>query len=393
MQSDHYDIVIIGAGINGAGVSQAAAAMGYRCLLLEKNAHPGLETSSRSSKLIHGGLRYLESFDLALVRESLHERELLLKLAPDLVSLQTFNIPVYNYTGRSRLALHAGLSLYALLSGLQKHSFYHQLKPHHWEQLEGLTTKDLKAVFQYHDAQTDDQALTRAVLASAISLGAVYQCNAEMLQAEISEHQVTIRYQQDQAEKVVSSRVLVNASGPWLYSVNQRIIPQPEMLQPELVQGAHLVLKAPLQQAYYMEAPQNRRAVFLLPWKGHALLGTTEQLYSGNPSAVKVLEQEKKYLLDTYRHYFPAGDTEVIAEMAGLRVLPVSAKAVFKRSRDIVLVTDQSDKPRLVSMLGGKLTVYRKNAIKVLQCLQSSLPATRPIADTEKLMINPVDSL
>ena len=393
MQNDRYDIVIIGSGINGAGVAQAAAAMGYRSLLLEKNAHPGLETSSRSSKLIHGGLRYLESFDLALVRESLHERELLLRLAPDLVSLQRVNIPVYSHTSRSRLALHAGLSLYALLSGLQKHSFYHQLKPSCWEQLEGLTTKDLKTVFQYQDAQTDDQALTRAVLASAIALGAEYQCNAEMLQAETSEHQVMIRYRHKQTEKEVSSRVLVNASGPWLYAVNQCISPQPDMQQPELVQGAHLVLNKKIQQAFYMEAPQDRRAVFLLPWKGHALLGTTEQVYQGNPAEVTVLKQEKNYLLDLYHHYFPAGDTEVIAEMAGLRVLPASATEIFKRSRDIVLITDRSQKPRVVSMLGGKLTVYRNNASRVMQCLLPSLPASRPLADTAKLILSPVERL
>ncbi len=201
MQNDRYDIVVIGAGINGVGVAQAAAAMGYRCLLLEKNAQPGLETSSRSSKLIHGGLRYLESFEWSLVRESLQERELLLKLAPELVTLQTFNIPVYSGTSRSRVALHTGLSLYALLSGLQPHSLYHRLKPAYWDRLEGLTTQNLKAVFQYQDAQTDDQALTRAVLASAISLGAEYQCNAEMLQATMLDQQLIIRYRQNHTEK------------------------------------------------------------------------------------------------------------------------------------------------------------------------------------------------
>ncbi|MBC8210243.1 MAG: FAD-dependent oxidoreductase [Gammaproteobacteria bacterium] len=393
MQNDRYDIVVIGAGINGVGVAQAAAAMGYRCLLLEKNAQPGLETSSRSSKLIHGGLRYLESFEWSLVRESLQERELLLKLAPELVTLQTFNIPVYSGTSRSRVALHTGLSLYALLSGLQPHSLYHRLKPAYWDRLEGLTTQNLKAVFQYQDAQTDDQALTRAVLASAISLGAEYQCNAEMLQATMLDQQLIIRYRQNHTEKEISSRVMVNASGPWVYSLNQRISPQSQMQQPELVQGAHLVLNASIQQAFYMEATQDRRAVFLLPWKGKALLGTTENSYHGNPSTVTVLEQEKNYLLNIYRQYFPGRDTQIIAEMAGLRVLPASAKAAFKRSRDIVLETDRRYQPRVISMLGGKLTVYRTTALKVMQLLQPSLPASKAIADTAQLTISPVDSL
>ena len=169
--SDAYDVTVLGAGIHGAGAAQAAAAMGYRTLVLEKTGIAS-GTSSRSSKLIHGGLRYLEQAEFGLVRECLRERELLLKLAPDLVQLRRFRIPLYKDTRRRPWQLHAGLSLYALLAGLGSHATYRTLPRREWDKLDGLDTADLQAVFEYQDGQTDDAGLTGAVLRSAESLGA-----------------------------------------------------------------------------------------------------------------------------------------------------------------------------------------------------------------------------
>jgi glycerol-3-phosphate dehydrogenase len=393
MQKVDYDIVVIGAGINGAGVAQAAAALGYRVLLLEKNNEPGLETSSSSSKLIHGGLRYLETMQFSLVRESLQERELLLKLAPDLVRILTFNIPLYADTCRSCLQLHAGLSLYALLAGMHKHNLYRVIKKNDWGRLDGLTTRNLKTVFQYQDAQTDDRALTLAVLASAIQLGAACEFNAQMLTADLHGDLVAVEYLQANVQKTTYCSVLVNAAGPRAYALNQCMSPAPAMKKPELVQGTHLQIKRNIKQAYYMEAPQDRRGVFLLPWKGHALLGTTENSFTGDPADLRVLEQERSYLMEVYAHYFPGSEAGIIGEMAGLRVLPVTDKQIFSRSRDIVLETDHSKKPRVITLVGGKLTVYRRSAMKVMEMLRPSLPDRKAIADTARLKINPVDKL
>ena len=148
-----YDSVVIGAGIQGAGVAQAAAAAGYSVLVVEQTA-PAAGTSSKSSKLIHGGLRYLETAQFGLVRESLNERALLLRLAPELVKLQQLHIPIYENSTRSPLTIRAGLSLYGMLAGLHKESLFTQLSKSDWAGLKGLSQDGLKAVFRYWKQQT-----------------------------------------------------------------------------------------------------------------------------------------------------------------------------------------------------------------------------------------------
>jgi glycerol-3-phosphate dehydrogenase len=386
MTSEPWDVVVIGAGINGAGVAQAAAAAGYRCLVLEKNDQPALETSSRSSKLIHGGLRYLESFEIPLVYESLKERELLIRLAPGLVRRQTFHIPVYRDTRRAQWELYAGLGLYALMAGPVINRF-RRIGKKEAQSFPGLEQRNLKAVFQYQDAQTDDAALTRAVLDSARSLGAESLFRSEMIAARRTASIIELDYRQDGKERSLQTRCLVNAAGPWVYGLNQRIDPPPPMRRPDLVQGAHLVLEETIDRAWYLEAPQDGRAVFLLPWKGHALLGTTETLYQGDPAEVHCLPREREYLLQVQAHYFPQRGSRVLEEMAGLRVLPAAEGALFKRSRETVYVTDDRRRPRIVNIVGGKLTVYRKSAEKVIDLLAGQLPPRKRKARTDRLFL------
>src|SRR5580658_10137849 len=165
-----YDVIVVGGGIHGAGVLQAAAAAGHSALLIEKRALAS-GTSSRSSKLIHGGLRYLESGQFALVRESLHERAVHLRIAPELVQLRPFFIPVYKETRRRPWELKLGLWLYALLGGFDASTRFGRVPKSEWPRLDGLRMRDLDAVIRYYDAQTDDAQLTRAVVESARALG------------------------------------------------------------------------------------------------------------------------------------------------------------------------------------------------------------------------------
>src|SRR6204780_15197 len=165
-----YDVIVVGGGIHGAGVVQAGAAAGHSTLLIEKCALAS-GTSSRSSKLIHGGLGYLESGQFSLVRESLRERAVHLRIAPDLVELKPFFIPVYKDTRRRPWQLRLGLSMYALLGGFDASTRFGTVPKEEWQELDGLDTRNLQAVIRYHDAQTDDARLTRAVVESARSLG------------------------------------------------------------------------------------------------------------------------------------------------------------------------------------------------------------------------------
>jgi glycerol-3-phosphate dehydrogenase len=388
--AEHFDVVVIGGGIHGVGVAQAAACDGYSVLVIEKSALAN-GSSSRSSKLIHGGLRYLEGFNLSLVRESLYERTLLLKLAPELVRLQPFHIPVYADTSRRPLTIRAGLSLYALLGGLRRANRFRALRRHEWDGLDGLETRGLQAVYRYFDAQTNDAGLTRAVMQSAIELGAELACPAEFMAAEIGGSGCRIQYRANGSVRECSSTTLVNAAGPWANTLAARIRPVPETIGIDLVQGAHLIMEGGLEQGcYYMEVPSDRRAVFLLPWGEHALLGTTETHFTGAPDEVAPLAGEEAYLLAVMQHYFPQRSHRVIDRFAGLRVLPAAKHAAFRRSREIRLVADNPATPRVLSIYGGKLTGYRATATKVMRVLQRTLPARQQVARTSRLPLKPV---
>ncbi len=398
MSTNHYDIVVIGGGIHGAGVAQAAVAAGYTVLVLEQNELAS-GTSSRSSKLIHGGLRYLEQGQLGLVRECLHERTLLLKLAPELVQLKPFFIPVYQNSSRSRWQLRAGLSIYALLAGGGQAACFHSVPHRKWDTLDGLQTKNLRGIFQYWDAQTDDAALTKAVMASAQNLGAEVKTAAKFTGAVLENSNCEVSYFHNKQEQLCTANVVINAAGPWANNVLAKVSPKITPLEVELVQGTHLVLEGQINQGiYYLESPHDQRPVFAMPWKytnamrnvqNAILLGTTENTYVGDPGDVQPLQKEQDYLLDTYHHYF-AGKPKIIEAFAGLRVLPKSDSHHGARPRDTVLHSNQEGIPQWVSIYGGKLTAYRATAEKLMRMLSPTLPKKQRIADTRTLKLRVV---
>jgi glycerol-3-phosphate dehydrogenase len=391
--SRRWDVVIVGAGIHGAGVAQAAAAAGNSVLVLEQNAIAA-GSSSRSSKLIHGGLRYLESGQLRLVRESLHERKLLLRLAPELVHLQKFYIPVYRQTRRRPWQLRTGLSLYALLAGLDRSAYFGTVPRQQWAQLDGLETEGLERVFWYHDAQTDDALLTAAVIRSAQSLGAELALPAQCLGATLGEDAVRVRYHHEGAERECEAAVLVNAAGAWAGALAHRIEPRPAVPALELVQGSHLVYEGPPRAGvYYVESPRDGRAIFVMPWRGKLLVGTTEVRFRGDPASVAPGAHEVHYLQEVLRHYFPrfrdAALAQPVASFAGLRVLPAGAGHAFHRSRETLLTTDRPARSRLLSVYGGKLTTWRAVSARALRMIAASLPARPPRARTDRLELRP----
>ncbi len=389
--SGGVDVLVVGAGIHGAGIAQAAAAAGHSVRVLEQS-RVAAGSSSRSSKLVHGGLRYLESGQFRLVRESLHERTLMLRLAPELVRLQPFHIPIYGPTRRRPWQLRVGLSLYALLAGFGPGSGFASLARRDWSRLDGLETRGLQRVFRYHDAQTDDAALTRAVLASAASLGATLEMPARFVGADAHAGGVRVRYRCGDRDEEVDARVLVNAAGPWAAAVAAAISPAVPVPRLELVQGSHLLLPgAPQAGCYYLESPRDGRAVFALPWKGRLLAGTTEVPFRGDPAAVAPSASERNYLLGVLRHYFPAlrgaGNAPVEAAFAGLRVLPRGAGHAFHRSRETLL--DLQLAGRALSVYGGKLTTWRAVAERALASIAPALPARAPRARTDQLPLHP----
>jgi glycerol-3-phosphate dehydrogenase len=392
---ERYDVVVIGGGIHGVGVAQAAAAQGYSVLVLEQTALAA-GTSSRSSKLIHGGLRYLESAQFSLVRECLHERALLLKLAPELVHLRPFYLPVYRHTRRRPWKVRVGLTLYDLLAGGSKVSPSSTLSRHHWERLDGLITDDLEAVFCYPDAQTDDVALTRAVMQSAQELGAELCMPALLQRVDCHAHGATVHYQMGEQGHQCECFAVVNAAGPWVNEVLSNVSPSPRQIKIELVAGTHIVVPEPLTQGiYYLEAPRDHRAVFVMPWRRKTLVGTTETIYQGDPSLVRPLNSEIDYLWETFSHYFPhyrQTPPNIFAVFAGLRVLPAKGGSPFGRSRETILHPDHPAKPRVLTVYGGKLTAYRATAAAVMARLHPSLPSRKAVATTDTLPLKPAPS-
>ena len=386
-----FDVIVVGGGIHGAGVLQAVAAAGYSALLLEKGALAS-GTSSRSSKLIHGGLRYLESGQFALVRESLRERAILLRIASELVELKPFFIPVYRDTHRRPWQLKCGLALYALLGGFDSSTRFGSVPRREWGQLDGLETRGLDAVIRYHDAQTDDAQLTRAVVQSALSLGAELAMPADFVAAQLEQSGVTVEYRLAGSTLECRARVLVNAAGPWATEVAHRIQPAISIPDIDLVQGAHIVVPLHVTAGiYYVESPQDGRAVFIMPWKGATLIGTTETPYRGEPDQVHPLPEEENYLLSVARRYFPALNevtrAQIIDRFAGLRVLPAASQAAFDRSRETIFSADRDPNPRVLGIYGGKLTGWRAAAAHVLGRISGSLPAASRRAATDDLIL------
>lgn len=386
-----YDVLVIGAGIQGVGVAQALAAAGYSVLVVEQTA-PAAGTSSKSSKLIHGGLRYLESFQLGLVRESLQERKLLLELAPDLVKLKQLHIPVYSQTTRSALTIRAGLQLYRALSKFDQDTRFKTLPKSEWGNLGGLKTEGLKTVFRYAEAQTDDAALTRAVLQSATDLGAEVKLGVKFVGAEVSDKGVRVDLRSPLNDLSVDCRVLVNCAGAWVENIISGIQPRPPLPRVELIQGSHLLLPPVIDHYFYLEAPSDRRAIFVLPYQGQLMVGTTEKLHQGAPETAACSQEERHYLLSTLNYYFPhlLYHQDQIESFAGLRVLPKNNQNAFSRSRDVMMSCDNEASPRVVSVVGGKLTTYRATAEQVLTKIRPSLPGATVRGDTRKIKLTPV---
>jgi glycerol-3-phosphate dehydrogenase len=384
-----YDVIIAGAGIHGAGVAQAAAAAGYSVLVLEQYNAPAQGTSSKSSKLIHGGLRYLETGEFHLVHECLKERANLLHNAPHLVKLVPFHIPVYRETTRRPWKIRLGLIIYSLFS----RKIFRQVPRSQWNELDGLKTEYLDTVFNYYDAQTDDARLTRSVLASARELGAEVYMGASMESARLMKDGCEITYKKEGESKKLSARVMVNAAGPWVNKILECIDSTPEQMPIELVQGTHIVVSGEVSHPYYLESPHDRRAVFVTPWKNQVLIGTTENDYKGDPANVCPLDSEISYLLEIYNHYFERELTreDVISAFAGLRVLPGGSGDIFKKSRDTHFGKDRQSNPRVITIYGGKLTSYRATSEKLIKALRPVLPARKKVADTKRLELPVVD--
>jgi len=384
------DILIVGGGIYGAGIAQAAAAAGHSVLLVEQQTIASA-TSGNSTKLIHGGLRYLESMQLGLVYEALYERELLLQLAPELVSREWFYIPVYRHNKRPVWVVKLGLLLYWALS--LGRSRFKSVPRADWNLLvPGLNTEHMVALLAYEDGATDDAKLTQAVAKSAQHLGADIRQHTAFVSAKREENHWLIQMESANTVRAttVRARILINAGGPWINRVRERISPLPPEQQVHLVQGAHLYLDRPCPAFIYVES-EDGRVMFFRPWKHGTLAGTTETDFSGDPAMAHASEDEVAAILASYNRYFPestCAESDILKQYCGIRVLPQNKMGAFSASRETLLICDNEDKPAYIAIYGGKLTTYRKESEKVARLISRRLTVTRH-ADTRHIKLKP----
>ncbi len=387
-----FDVIIIGGGINGAGIARDAVLRGLRVVLVEQ-ADFCTATSRWSSRLIHGGLRYLEHAELALVRESLRERETLLAIAPHLVRPLPLLVPVYRGARRGPLTVRAGMWLYDLLSAGKSLPVHRMLDAGEAsERMPGLASRGLAAAALYHDAQVEfpERLVLENVLA-AHAAGAELRpyTRVERLLVEAGRVRgVVTRALGSGREDTVIAPLVVNASGPW---VDRLLDTLPGRRPQPLIGGAkgtHLVvdrLAGSDATACYAEAGADGRPFFVIPWNGLTLIGTTDIAYRGDPAQVSADPGEIDYLLAETARLFPAaGLTRAAIRYAYVGVRPLPAAA----GKDQAAITRRHHvrHHRLVarglySVIGGKLTTYRHLAELVVDRLARKVP--RELRDCE----------
>jgi glycerol-3-phosphate dehydrogenase len=376
LKEDKFDLLILGGGITGAGVALDAVLRGFRVALIDKGDFAA-GTSSVSSKLIHGGLRYLEHGGFALVYEALHERRLLLENAPHLVRPLRFIIPFYNGSRLPAWKARAGLTLYDCLAGGSNIRRSRPLSPQQLRtEFANLRFDRLNGGAEYNDAQMDDARLCLEVVRTAILHGA---CVANYVEAiafakrssEITGVRVVDHF--GGSEWTIAARQVLNATGPW---VDQVCRLAGDAVQPLLrpTKGAHVIVAGQgLNTAFLLLHPRDGRVFFVIPWLGKTLIGTTDTLCDESADSLTVTSEEVDYLLQGYNRYFtpvlsPAG---VLGRFAGLRPL-IHAKRgePSTLSREYRLFTSPSG---LLSVAGGKYTTYRRMAEVITDTVASRL--------------------
>ncbi|MGB5102743.1 MAG: glycerol-3-phosphate dehydrogenase [Steroidobacteraceae bacterium] len=378
MPSTEFDLLVVGGGINGAGVARDAAGRGLNVLLCEQHdlaAH----TSSCSTKLIHGGLRYLEYYDLKLVRKSLREREIVIRAAPHIVWPLRFVLP-HDRDQRPAWMMRAGLLLYDHLARrrLLPGSRAIDLRTHPaGEPLE----RRYRRGFVYSDAWVDDARLVVLTAVDAHEHGATVMTRTGCKSIRRENGAWTATLEQGGARSVVRARAVVNATGPWVAQFLDEATPVRAGHHPRMIKGSHIVVPRLYghEYAYFFQAPDGR-FVFTLPFVGdYTLIGTTERDYAGDLATPAIDETEIDYLLGMANRYFARdlARRDVVWTFAGLR--PLLAKSTDDPksvTRDYVLELDR-DGPPLLSVYGGKITTYRKLAQDVVDALAPGLGVRR----------------
>lgn len=393
----NFDVIVIGAGINGAGIARDAAMRGLSVLLIEKG-EPGRGTTSASTRLIHGGLRYLEHFEFGLVRESLREREILLHIAPDLVRPLAITIPIYKRNKRGRLTIRAGMVLYDLLSwgkSLPRHHMFSRTET--LQRWPGLNPEGLVGSALYYDAQVEfPERLVADNVRSAVESGAEVLTHTRVTSFAIADGKVSgVEFVAENGDKqFAEAGVVINAAGPWIDQVLERV----PVNSPKLIggtKGSHIIVPpfptAPA-NAIYVEARSDGRPIFIIPWNKLYLIGTTDIRFEGDPDEVRCEPWEIEYLLSETSFALPGAQLtpdSILETYSGVRPLPVTGDKDEQSITRRHFIREHPRLPNLLSIVGGKLTTYRSLAEECVDVIFRKLGKKSPPCRTQ---ITPISS-
>ena len=372
------DVFVIGGGVNGCGIARDAAGRGFSVFLAEMGDLAS-GTSSAATKLIHGGLHYLEYYEFRLVHEALAEREILWAMAPHIIWPMRFVLPHHKGL-RPAWFLRLGLFVYDHL-GARK-----LLPPTRTLDLRtdplGRPLKDgYTTAFEYSDCWVDDARLVALTARDAADRGAIIQTRTRVIGATRGEGHWTIRLEDvDSGLKgTVKARLLVNAAGPWVDAVLREAVGQNEVDHVRLVKGSHLVVRRLFEhdRAYFFQNSDGR-IIFAIPYeRDFTLIGTTDKDFSGDPHAVRISEEETAYLLAAASEYFerPVAAADIVWSYSGIRPLFNDHKSKAQEAtRDYVLTTEgDAATGALVNVFGGKLTTHRRLSEEALEHIEKVL--------------------
>ncbi|HEX5732591.1 MAG TPA: glycerol-3-phosphate dehydrogenase [Blastocatellia bacterium] len=373
LQSETFDLAVVGGGITGAGIALDARSRGISVALVEKSDFAS-GTSSRSSKLIHGGLRYLEHLEFSLVREALRERETLSRLAPHLSRPLAFLVPLYRRglqspLGSNKLKLRLGLTLYDLLAGGRNVGRHRWLAPGEALKLApALDSQGLRGAFLYYDCLTDDARLVVEVIKAAAAMSAVvanYAAARSITRLDDNSYRIEVEDVAAARSVTLRARVVVNATGVWADSVARLSdASAPRRLRPS--KGIHIVVpseKLNNRTAVLIPSLGEQRFLFVIPWLERTLIGTTDTDYDGDLDDPEATREETSRVLQSAARMFPGADlteADCISTFAGLRPLVGGDKSTTANlSRKEELFESESG---LITIIGGKLTTYRRMA-------------------------------
>ncbi len=372
-QSEHFDLVIIGGGITGAGIALDAVSRGLKTLLVEKKDF-AWGTSSRSTKLIHGGLRYLKQLEVKLVREVGSERAIVHKNARHIVIPEKMLLPIVEGGELGKTMSSLGLWVYDYLAGVKKKERRRMLNKAATLKREPMLRQDiLKGGGIYYEYRTDDARLTIENLKSANERGAKCINYAEATSFEYTNDKISglkIRDTINNTTYSINANKIVNATGPWVDDLRKMDSAKPSNKRLHLTKGIHVVVphkKLPIKQAVYFDVEGDKRMIFAIPREGVTYMGTTDTNYKQQTDSPQTMKDDAQYVLDAVNQMFPSAHLsidDITSSWAGLRpLIHEEGKSPSELSRKDEIFYSSSG---LISIAGGKLTGYRKMAERVV---------------------------